>query len=149
MVFANFRKIDVFKKCSKNLRFWIDFDWPKPRKINEKSCSKTCFFWTSIFLRFFRIFAVLMPFWEVPSLPKINKKSKKSPSGRFWSAFGFFVDFGSDVGSILKDFELIFDEFWKDFGKILEIFWKDLASILKTIWRIFEELLCLRTCVDD
>ena len=36
-----------------------------------------------------------------------------------------------------------------DLGWILEVFWEDLALKLKTIRNIFDELLCLRTCVDD
>ena len=36
-----------------------------------------------------------------------------------------------------------------DLGWILEVFGEDLASNLKTIRNIFDELLCLRTCVDD
>ena len=38
MVFANFHKIDVFKKSANKPRFWSRFRRPKRRKIEKKWC---------------------------------------------------------------------------------------------------------------
>ena len=90
-------------------------------------------------LRFFsallRFFVILARFWEAPGAQKINKKSKKSRSGRFWNAFGiqyrFWTRFGSDFGGFWKDFGWILEGFWEDF-------WKDftLQTMIRATKRI-------------
>ena len=94
-------------------------------KDREKIVLKNMFFSNIVvYSLFWRIFAILVRFWEAPEAQKINKKSKKSRSGRFWNAFGiqyrFWTRFWSDFGGFWKDFEWILEGFWEDF-------WKDLT----------------------
>ena len=64
------------------------------------------------------IFAILARFWEALEPPKINKKLKKSCSGRFWNAFRIFVYFWVGFGRV-------WGGFGEGFGRIFEIFWKE------------------------
>ena len=100
-------------------------------KIRKKMVLETMRFFDIDFLAFFlQFFAILARFWEAPEAQKINKKSKKSRSGRFWNVFGiqyrFWTRFWSDLGGFWKDFGRILGGFWEDF-------WKDL--ILQTMIR--------------
>ena len=71
---------------------------------------------------------ILARFWEAPGAPKINKKLKKSRSGRF-------RDFKSILGAILKRFLRILERFWIDFGWISEGFGKNLGKMLGAFWK--------------
>ena len=61
---------------------------------------------------FFRNFPILARFWDDPGPPKIDTKSKKSCSGRFWNAL--FIVFGTVWGG-----------FWKGLGRVLGGFRQD------------------------
>ena len=80
-------------------------------------------FLTSIFWRFFAIFGDFARFWEAKKFPKIDKKSKKSCSGRFCGALKiydrFWSRFWSDFGGFWMDFGRFLGGFWEDFGRIL------------------------------
>ena len=75
-----------------------------------------------------RLIVILARFWEAPGVPKINKKLKKSRSGRF-------RDFKSILGAILKRFSRILERFWIDFGWISEGFGKNLGKMLGAFWK--------------
>ena len=84
---------------------------PNGEKSSKNGNGKRAFFQRRILSVFFRIFAILARFWEAPGAPKIDKKSKKSCSGRFWSALQIFHRFW-------KRFWTAFGRFWMDFGWI-------------------------------
>ena len=89
----------------------------------EKMVLKTlCFFDIDFSSLFFRFFAILARFWEAPGAQKINKKSKKSHSGRFWNAFGiqyrFWARFWTDFCGFCKELEWILEGFLNYFRNI-------------------------------
>ena len=71
---------------------------------------------------------ILARFGEAPGAPKIDKKLKKSRSGRF-------RDFKSILGAILNRFFWILERFGIDFGWISEGFGKNLGKMLGAFWK--------------
>ena len=69
-------------------------------------------------------------FWGVPGLPKIDKKSKKLCSGRFWNAL-------KTIHRFWDGFERVLDGFRKGFGRVSEGFlrffrsWRNLREAFK------------------
>ena len=78
----------------------------------------------------FRIFAILAGFWEVLGLPKINKKSKKSCSGRFWNAFKIFDLLGDGLGKVLVRFGEGFERGSKAFWRLFRS-WRNLREAFR------------------
>ena len=109
---ANSHKIDVFRKSSKKVRKNLDFGVVLGGQNQEKSrknrVEKHVFFQLRFFSDFFRFFVIFGGFWEAPGGPKINKKLKKSCSGRSWNMFGFERGFQEGSGRVLG-------RFWEDF----------------------------------
>ena len=107
-----FTKSTFSKKVLKNIDFGSIFRG-KTLKLGAKSLSKTCFFSTSIFKRFFpdfddlgSIFGGLGP---SKNLKKSRKIDSKLVSGRIWNAFEISIRCWSNLG-----------RFGMDFGRILE-----------------------------
>ena len=113
----------------KKHRFWLRLRSSKRRKIERKWCRNTCFFEQRILSVFFGILAILARFLEASGTPKINKKSKKSFSRRFWVV-------GSILDAILERFGRILDGFGKNFRRIWNEFWKDSEKISEASWKV-------------
>ena len=86
------------------------------------------FFLHRFFCVSWRLIMILARFWEAPGGPKINKKLKKSRSGRF-------RDFESILEAILKRFLRIWVRFWIDFEWISKGFGKNLGKMLGAFWK--------------
>ena len=69
-------------------------------------------------------------FWDVPGPPKIDKKSKKSCSGRLWNAF--------EILDCFRDgFRKVWGESWEGFGKVLRGFWEGFGRVFEIYWEEF------------
>ena len=130
-----YTKSTFSKKMRKKHRFWSGSRRPKPRKIEKKRCWKACFFWTSIFTRFFADFSDFGSILGGPGPSKNWLKIEKIDFfpifwhtqfwrrvlGRFWDSFGRILGgFSMDFGRLLEDFGMIFERIWCDFALI---FW--------------------------
>ena len=108
-----------FRNIQKKARFGLIFGGENGEKSIKNGLRKCVFLEHRVLIVFFRILTILARFWEAPGAPKINKKLKKSCSGRFWNAFGIFDRF--------------WKRFWSDFGR----FWMDFGWILGGFLEIF------------
>ena len=111
----------IFTKStfSKNMRKKLDFGSILGGQNDEKSrkndVEKHAFFEHRFLCVFLRILAILARFWEAQAPPKNSKKTKKTRTHRFRSAFGaywaFHGRFGGDLGNVLGSF-------WNGFGSV-------------------------------
>ena len=109
------------KNHQKQHHFGFILEGPNHQKSMKNRVRNYHFFLHRFFCVSWRLIVILARFWEAPGVPKINKKLKKSRSGRF-------RDFKSILGAILK-------RFWIDFGWISEGFGKNLGKMLGAFWK--------------
>ena len=83
----------------------------------KKGLDKYAFFEHRISSVFFRFFAILTQFWEVRGFPQIEKNRKNRVRDPFGARYRFFMDFGSDFGTIFGDFGWILDGFLEFLGR--------------------------------
>ena len=88
-----FMKSTFSQKYQKIVNFGFVFGGQNVEKSRKNSVENHEFFWLRLLLVFFRILSILARFWGAPGRPKINKNSKKSCSGRFWSTLRIFHRF--------------------------------------------------------
>ena len=139
---ANVHKTDVFQKSAEKSQCWLHVGMAKPVKIDKRSCLKLMFFSTLFFCCFLLVFVDFGSIWGGPGRSKNDPESLKIALG---ASLERVCTFGMLSVVILKRFQLI----WVALGRIAEVFCEDLALILRTIRKIFDELLCLRTRVED
>ena len=133
-VFCNdLHKIDVFEKDAKKHGFWSGFRRPKPRKIEKKRCWKACFFWTSIFTRFFADFSDFGSILGGPGPSKNWLKIEKIEFFRFFGTLSFEGEFWKG--------------FWDSFGRILGGFSMDFGRLFEDLGMIFPLRASLKKCI--
>ena len=117
------------KNVQKITDFGCIFGCQNGEKTQTNSVEKHVFFGLGIFYVFFRIFANVARFWNLPGRPKIDKNSKKSCLGRFWNAFRFLYRFWNGFGKVLGRFGEVlgrvsegFLRFFRSWRNLLEVF---------------------------